>query len=233
MNTVGSYIKSLRLSKGLTQEELGNIIGVKKAAVQKWESGIVTNLKRNTIQALADYFEVSPASFVDEEYQQKYENAIKKFGIYYSKSERDIIFKEKTDILATNPDIETQIECQTEILKCCFSESLEQNNFDLRHCRFEDYVAMVLCQHTPAIPISTECIEVMAGTSEKGYGKKYGMSEGIIYHINPYAETPEEKRIRLIMESVQKLNEEGQLKVLDYADDLATSQKYKKPDTDD
>ncbi len=228
MNTVGSYIKSLRLSKGLTQEELGNIIGVKKAAVQKWESGIVTNLKRNTIQALADYFEVSPASFVDEEYQQKYENAIKKFGIYYSKSERDIIFKEKTDILATNPDLETQIECQTEILKCCFSESLEQNNFDLRHCSFKDYAAMVLCQHIPAIPMSNECIYELA---EK-YGKLPGMSEGIIYHINPYAETPEEKRIRLIMESVQKLNEEGQLKVLDYADDLATSQKYKKPDTD-
>ena len=64
MNNVGNYIKSLRQSKGLTQEELGNVVGVKKAAVQKWESGIVTNLKRNTIQALAEYFNVSPASFV-------------------------------------------------------------------------------------------------------------------------------------------------------------------------
>lgn len=64
MNDVGNYIKGLRQSKGLTQEELGSIVGVKKAAVQKWESGIVTNLKRNTIQALAEFFNVSPASFV-------------------------------------------------------------------------------------------------------------------------------------------------------------------------
>ena len=64
---VGDYIKSLRKNKGLTQEELGNMIGVKKAAVQKWESGMVQNLKRNTIKQLSDIFEVSPASFIDND----------------------------------------------------------------------------------------------------------------------------------------------------------------------
>lgn len=65
MNDVGNYIKSLRQSKGMTQEELGNIIGVKKAAVQKWESGLVQNLKRETIKKLADFFEVNPSTFID------------------------------------------------------------------------------------------------------------------------------------------------------------------------
>lgn len=60
---VGEYIKELRTSKGLTQEELGKIVGVQRAAVQKWESGMTQNLKRVTIQILADYFCVSPASF--------------------------------------------------------------------------------------------------------------------------------------------------------------------------
>lgn len=64
---VGNYIKSLRKNKGLTQEELGNMIGVKKAAVQKWESGMVQNLKRNTIKQLSEIFEVSPASFIDDD----------------------------------------------------------------------------------------------------------------------------------------------------------------------
>lgn len=64
---VGDYIKSLRKNKGLTQEELGNMIGVKKAAVQKWESGMVQNLKRNTIKQLSEIFEVSPASFIDDD----------------------------------------------------------------------------------------------------------------------------------------------------------------------
>ena len=64
---VGDYIKSLRKNKGLTQEELGNMIGVKKAAVQKWESGMVQNLKRNTIKQLSEIFEVSPVSFIDDD----------------------------------------------------------------------------------------------------------------------------------------------------------------------
>lgn len=64
---VGQYIKELRLSRDMSQEELGKIIGVKRAAVQKWECGTVQNLKRTTIQKLAEYFGVSPATFVLED----------------------------------------------------------------------------------------------------------------------------------------------------------------------
>lgn len=63
---IGDYIKRLRNEKGLTQEELGNLVGVKRAAVNKWESGMVQNLKRTTIKRLSDIFEVSPASFIDD-----------------------------------------------------------------------------------------------------------------------------------------------------------------------
>lgn len=64
---IGNYIKSLRISKGISQEELGKIVGVQKAAVYKWESGKVQNLKRATIQKLAEYFEVTPSSFIEED----------------------------------------------------------------------------------------------------------------------------------------------------------------------
>ncbi len=64
---IGTYIKDLRVSKNLTQEELGKIVGVQRAAVQKWESGATQNLKRTTIQKLADFFGVSPANFVGNE----------------------------------------------------------------------------------------------------------------------------------------------------------------------
>lgn len=67
MRDIGAYIKELRTERGMTQEEVGKIIGVQKAAVQKWENGTVKNLKRGTILKLADYFGVSPSSFVDEE----------------------------------------------------------------------------------------------------------------------------------------------------------------------
>lgn len=63
---VGNYIKELRISRGLSQEELGKIVGVQRAAVQKWEAGKVYNLKRETILKLAEYFGVTHASFFSE-----------------------------------------------------------------------------------------------------------------------------------------------------------------------
>ena len=41
---VGKRIRALRTARGLTQEELGKLLGVKKAAVQKYENGSVENL---------------------------------------------------------------------------------------------------------------------------------------------------------------------------------------------
>ena len=63
---IGNYIKNLRAAKGLSQEELGRVVGVQRAAVQKWESGTTQNLKMETIKKLAEFFEVSPASFIAE-----------------------------------------------------------------------------------------------------------------------------------------------------------------------
>jgi transcriptional regulator with XRE-family HTH domain len=54
-------IKTLRTSIGLTQEELGNKLGVKKAAIQKYESGSIINLKVDTIKKLAEIFDTTPA----------------------------------------------------------------------------------------------------------------------------------------------------------------------------
>lgn len=72
---VGDYIKKLRTEKGLTQEELGEMLGVKRAAVNKWESGMVQNLKRTTMQKLAVIFNVNPATFIDgsESFESKTE----------------------------------------------------------------------------------------------------------------------------------------------------------------
>lgn len=73
---VGAYIKKLREENGLTQEQLGEIAGVQKAAVQKWESGATKNLKRKVIKALSEYFRVSAASFVVKSEQEGEKNKI-------------------------------------------------------------------------------------------------------------------------------------------------------------
>ena len=58
---MGERIKQLRLEKGLTQEELGKHIGVKKAAIMKYEKGNVKNMKRSSIEILSKLFNVSPS----------------------------------------------------------------------------------------------------------------------------------------------------------------------------
>lgn len=60
-------IKALRLAKNLSQEALGELVGVKKAAINKYETGRVVNIKRTTLQKLADALGVSAADLLDDE----------------------------------------------------------------------------------------------------------------------------------------------------------------------
>ena len=60
MSSIGERIKIARVNKNLTQEELGKMIGVQRAAINKYETGIVVNLKRSTIERLANALNVDP-----------------------------------------------------------------------------------------------------------------------------------------------------------------------------
>ena len=42
----GEKIKALRMELGLTLEEVGQIVGVGKSTVRKWESGQIANMSR-------------------------------------------------------------------------------------------------------------------------------------------------------------------------------------------
>ena len=59
--TTGERIRQLRIEKDMTQEMLGEKIGVKKAAIYKYENGLVVNFKRDIIEKLANVLEVSPS----------------------------------------------------------------------------------------------------------------------------------------------------------------------------
>lgn len=58
--TTGERIRQLRIAHQMTQEELGAKIGVQKAAIYKYENGLVVNLKRSTIEKLALVLETTP-----------------------------------------------------------------------------------------------------------------------------------------------------------------------------
>lgn len=64
---VGKIIKEARLAKGLTQEQLGDIIGVTKSAIGKYESGVVVNIKRSVLQKLAIVLDINGSDLIQKE----------------------------------------------------------------------------------------------------------------------------------------------------------------------
>ena len=61
MDKTQTRIKELRLARGMTLEEVGNIVGVGKSTVRKWEQGIIANMKRDKIAKLAKALGVAPS----------------------------------------------------------------------------------------------------------------------------------------------------------------------------
>lgn len=61
MDTMGDRIKRLRLENDWTQEELGNRVGLKRAAINKYEKGNVENMKRSIVEKMSSVFGVSPS----------------------------------------------------------------------------------------------------------------------------------------------------------------------------
>jgi transcriptional regulator with XRE-family HTH domain len=56
----GEKIKQLRLSRDMTLEQVGNIVGVGKSTVRKWENGDIKNMGRDKIELLAQALGVTP-----------------------------------------------------------------------------------------------------------------------------------------------------------------------------
>lgn len=55
-----SAIKNRRLELNLTLEEVASRVGVTKATVQRWESGLIENMKRDKIALLAKALNTTP-----------------------------------------------------------------------------------------------------------------------------------------------------------------------------
>lgn len=58
LNKIGTLLHLQRKSKGLTQDEVGSMIGVQKAMVSKIENGLSVNF--NTLNRIAEVLEVEP-----------------------------------------------------------------------------------------------------------------------------------------------------------------------------
>ena len=61
MKPMGEIIKEERIKAGLTQTELGEMLGVQKNAVCKWEKGRVLHIGQDKLYLMAKIFGVSPS----------------------------------------------------------------------------------------------------------------------------------------------------------------------------
>jgi transcriptional regulator with XRE-family HTH domain len=64
---MGNRIRALREAEGLTQEELASAMGVTRAAVSMWESGLTQNIRPQHLLLLAKFFGVTPQFLVNGE----------------------------------------------------------------------------------------------------------------------------------------------------------------------
>lgn len=68
---MGQKIYNLRVQKGMTLEELGNMVGVGKSTVRKWENGMIANMKRDKILKVSEALGTTPAYLMGWEDEEK------------------------------------------------------------------------------------------------------------------------------------------------------------------
>ncbi len=108
-------IQSRRKELGLTLEELGNIVGVSKGTVKKWENGFIKNMRRDKILLLANALQVSPLDILDFSSHnrvstKKYEKKELPLSKNYSKTIKMLIgMNEITNTILLNSD--TSVIC--------------------------------------------------------------------------------------------------------------------------
>lgn len=73
---IGNKIKKRRIELDLTLEQVGDLVGVQKSTVMKWETGFIENMRRDKIVLLAKALQVSPLWILGIEESNEYSNSI-------------------------------------------------------------------------------------------------------------------------------------------------------------
>ena len=55
-----NFIKTRRKELGITLEDIGKYVGVSKGTVQRWETGGISNMRRDRIKKLSEILKISP-----------------------------------------------------------------------------------------------------------------------------------------------------------------------------
>ena len=101
MPDIGKLIKEARIANGMTQEELGKIIGVQKSAIAKYENGRVVNIKRSTLQKLSQTLGLKGSDLIATSNKLEIDDTIKNS---FQSSLRDKTDEELLEAFRNAPD---------------------------------------------------------------------------------------------------------------------------------
>jgi len=62
--SIGAMIKARRLELGFSLEAVGKAVGVGRSTVRKWENGMIKNMGRDKIAALAAVLDLNPVKLI-------------------------------------------------------------------------------------------------------------------------------------------------------------------------
>ena len=68
---IAQRIKALRQDRGLTLEQVADVVGVGKSTVRKWETGMIANMRRDKIASLAKALSTTPEYLMGWEEDKK------------------------------------------------------------------------------------------------------------------------------------------------------------------
>lgn len=84
---IAQRIKALRQDRGLTLEQVADVVGVGKSTVRKWETGMIANMRRDKIASLAKALSTTPEYLMGWEEDKK----ISPDELALTEGERDVL----------------------------------------------------------------------------------------------------------------------------------------------
>ena len=89
--SIGAKIRAARIAKNMTQEELGEILGVQRSAVAKYENGRVVNIKRSILKKISDVLDIPPYELIYNGEAEANKNAATVTGSGMSESKKQLL----------------------------------------------------------------------------------------------------------------------------------------------
>lgn len=195
-------IKQLRILIGKTTYDISEATGIPQSTISKIENN-KRKLEPDVLRILSNYFNVSynfllnnseidscpecgfeycPLEKEDfEEHTTRHQNFLNfpDKNLFLTYSNREVIKRKSHEIIRnTNSTISEKVDAAIKLYQCWYARSIEDNNFDINHPCFDEYIAMMLNRKHSKKDLSEPVYNLLV---EK-YGLKEGISDGKSYY---------------------------------------------------